>query len=248
MYQIDDITIFDEEEEKIKNLTKFSHQRVSVICPFCRKRREVFFGNVHKVGHTFCKKCSKIQQMVIPMIGKTFGNFFVLSIAPSKIDKKSGKSKTQIYCRCVCGKTTIVKATDVRNGTVESCGCVFLSKLRGQVGSKNPRYNHNMTDDERQQQELRRKSGENRAWKASVKEHFGSHCFLCGSTENIHVHHVESFREHPELRYNVQNGVCLCKKCHFNYHILFLGGVHVPATKESFTRYMEWYLCQLQNY
>lgn len=39
-------------------------------------------------------------------------------------------------------------------------------------------------------------------------------CQKCGTDQNIHVHHMKSWAKHPELRFDVDNGMCLCRKCH----------------------------------
>jgi hypothetical protein len=43
-------------------------------------------------------------------------------------------------------------------------------------------------------------------------------CQNCGSNENLHVHHIKSFSKHPESRYDVNNGITLCKQCHQKEH------------------------------
>ena len=49
-------------------------------------------------------------------------------------------------------------------------------------------------------------------------------CKYCGrgahNTLNItlHIHHIKSFAFHPELRFDVNNGVILCDECHRQLH------------------------------
>jgi len=50
-------------------------------------------------------------------------------------------------CDCDCGKTTIVRTADLKNGHTKSCGCLFIetsiSKLPDDVsGVNNPNYKH----------------------------------------------------------------------------------------------------------
>jgi hypothetical protein len=63
-----------------------------------------------------------------------------------------------------------------------------------------------------------RNSPEYRAFKKEVLERDGYKCKVCGSTENLHVHHFKSYRKYPELRADVSNGVTLCANCHRMVH------------------------------
>lgn len=44
-------------------------------------------------------------------------------------------------------------------------------------------------------------------------------CQKCGSKKRcLHVHHIESFSEHPDLRLDSSNGITLCFNCHMEEH------------------------------
>jgi hypothetical protein len=34
----------------------------------------------------------------------------------------------------------------------------------------------------------------------------------------LHAHHVKPYNEHPELRWDVSNGLTVCHSCHWNIH------------------------------
>lgn len=56
-------------------------------------------------------------------------------------------------------------------------------------------------------------------WRDAVKERDGYQCVHCGETEGrLHAHHVKSWKSHPELRYEVSNGMTLCPPCHEKEH------------------------------
>lgn len=55
-------------------------------------------------------------------------------------------------------------------------------------------------------------------WKKEVICRCGKECVVCGSKENIHVHHVVRWVDAPSLRVEPSNGVTLCKKCHDEAH------------------------------
>lgn len=43
-------------------------------------------------------------------------------------------------------------------------------------------------------------------------------CKICGSKEEINAHHLYSRNSHPDLVYDPDNIVTLCKKCHTDFH------------------------------
>jgi len=55
-------------------------------------------------------------------------------------------------------------------------------------------------------------------WRSFVLERDNYTCTDCNSTSNLHVHHIKYWSTHPELRYDVDNGVVLCKECHYKVH------------------------------
>lgn len=56
------------------------------------------------------------------------------------------------------------------------------------------------------------------AWATMVKEKDKNKCINCGSFENLEAHHIKSVKDFPELQYDVNNGITLCKLCHTNHH------------------------------
>ncbi len=54
-------------------------------------------------------------------------------------------------------------------------------------------------------------------FKLGVKLKSKGICGLCGGKlkfGKFSIHHIHPRRTHKCLRYNIKNGVCLCKKCH----------------------------------
>ena len=57
-------------------------------------------------------------------------------------------------------------------------------------------------------------------WKEEVKKIKGNKCKMCESTERLHVHHIESYKDFPEKRLDPHNGEILCIRCHMRHHRL----------------------------
>ncbi len=55
-------------------------------------------------------------------------------------------------------------------------------------------------------------------WSCAVKENWNHRCAMCGRRSGLNAHHLIP-RQHPATRYNLANGLCLCKPCHqFDAH------------------------------
>lgn len=58
-----------------------------------------------------------------------------------------------------------------------------------------------------------------RIWRKLVLERDNYTCQICGGKESdLNVHHIKCFSLYPESRFDVNNGITLCKKCHINLH------------------------------
>jgi 5-methylcytosine-specific restriction endonuclease McrA len=77
----------------------------------------------------------------------------------------------------------------------------------------------------------RRKSnrGKSKIWQREVFSRDAAQCQNCGAKDlTLHAHHIESFEDHPEERWNVDNGITLCFRCHWSEHSLEIGKGSYP--------------------
>lgn len=81
-----------------------------------------------------------------------------------------------------------------------------------------------------------------KAWTGNVKSRDGFACQKCGSNKNLQAHHCVPYNVMPEMAYDINNGITLCKSCHAEFHsrygtkrcghyevALFLGRVKEPT-------------------
>lgn len=63
-------------------------------------------------------------------------------------------------------------------------------------------------------------SGEYKRWRFDVFSRDRFACRHCGDARggNLHAHHIKPFATHPELRFEVSNGLTLCEPCHKAVH------------------------------
>jgi len=70
-----------------------------------------------------------------------------------------------------------------------------------------------------------RKSIEYIDWRLSILSRDLFMCQCCGKHSNLYAHHILPRRDYPELVFDINNGITLCKKCHettFGKEYLFI--------------------------
>lgn len=104
------------------------------------------------------------------------------------------------------------------------------------IGENNPRWNPNLTEEERQANESERHTLEYKQWVKTVLKKDGYTCKCCGSSKSgtLRTHHLNGFDNFIEQRLDVDNGVVLCENCHIDFHNKYGYGNN---TKEQ---YLEW--------
>jgi 5-methylcytosine-specific restriction endonuclease McrA len=152
------------------------------------------------------------------------------SIAKTVAGKKKGK-----YFNClVCNAEFWRSPSNIKNGNCKFCSreCylkwqigrpkseAFKAYCRARTGDKCPTWKGGITPEHMRI----RNSLELRTWRKSVFLRDNYICQDCqaksekGKTVYLHAHHLKSFSEYPELRFEINNGVTLCKKCHYTRH------------------------------
>ncbi|WZL56185.1 hypothetical protein SP3_00126 [Bacillus phage fHSPT3] len=132
---------------------------------------------------------------------------------------------TPIEVQCVCGKAYSAPLMSILHD--HKCGC-------GRKGANNPRYRHDLTEEERQ---VKRAFPEYTEWVRSVYERDNYTCVKCGKRGGtLHAHHINSYSRFPELRVEVSNGATLCEEDHKEFHRLY--GIH-KFTAEDFYEYLK---------
>ena len=64
-------------------------------------------------------------------------------------------------------------------------------------------------------------------WSKTIKNLDNNMCKLCDSKENLHVHHIQPKAKFSILSLDLNNGVTLCKPCHFQIHFGLITGDRV---------------------
>ncbi len=59
-----------------------------------------------------------------------------------------------------------------------------------------------------------------KSWANFVKDIYEGSCAKCGAKEDLHAHHIVPKRVDQTLANDLNNGMCLCRECHYEIHRL----------------------------
>lgn len=84
-----------------------------------------------------------------------------------------------------------------------------------------------------------------RKWSIDVRRKDGKQCQICGSRwGRLQAHHIYDKSNHPEMAYDLINGVTLCSSnrkdghsCHVVFHNVFKGGYRRKCTLKDWERF-----------
>lgn len=109
-----------------------------------------------------------------------------------------------------CG--TLFRAyTAERKFCSKACGMAGQKRFRG---VEHPRFNPDARGRNRGDSSLRQGQ-----WAAKILARDGAKCQRCGATGiELHAHHLKSWKDHPQHRFDLSNGLTLCYICHWNEH------------------------------
>lgn len=116
---------------------------------------------------------------------------------------------SKIILQCSCGEIFSPIINEFRNNKKCQCNkCGILSKS----GEFSYKWKGGITTE----QEKIRKSSDYKEWRNNVFKRDNYTCQCCGDSTggNLQAHHKYNFSEYPELRFDVNNGITLCNKCH----------------------------------
>ena len=139
-------------------------------------------------------------------------------------------NETRLRYRCKNGHERDVSASLYKSRN--NCLICFREWQRGE---NHPLYNPNKTWEQREKD---RKHYKTERWREAVFERDGYTCQKCGQIGwDLNAHHIFPYKDFPNRRLDVTNGITLCEFCHKWFHWEY--GSHYE-TAEDFYNYMEW--------
>ncbi len=198
-----------------------TYKPISVRCPKCKKTISGLLCNFRKSNG--CRFCTKTAQRTYEQISELFASEGCLLLTPKHLYCNTA---TNVDYLCSCGKKDTKRPEAFRSGQrCKSCGYAKISGSNNhnygadRKGDKNPNWNPALTDEERAAQRNRGTSNEYHRWRRACHVRDNWTCQKCNKRSGeLNVHHVENFSSNKDRRYDVTNGITLCKEHHDSFH------------------------------
>lgn len=181
-------------------------------CPTCgspmhrqsRRCQKCFFK---KVAATVllrqCRVCQRKFTMTRSQLNHSAGLYCSRSCARSGSPTRKKRLK-KVTCQ-YCGKQYLRHPNQATSRTL---GKSFCSRACWE--SWHVRDNHVLYEGGQHE----RVNPDYNAWRKAVLKRDGKRCRRCMDTRQLQAHHIKRFATHPECRWEVSNGITLCRGCH----------------------------------
>lgn len=163
---------------------------------------ELPFRQDNRHNHT-CKQCRK-----------PFKHWRATAIVCSIKCSNEWQGRNKIERQCIiCAKQFKVPASSVKYRPAYICSkeCHSRHKRNRQLGERSHRWKGGLTS----QTLLDRQSLPYKQWRMAVFERDDFTCQVCNVRGGkLSAHHIKEYSKHPELRLDIDNGICICWPCH----------------------------------
>lgn len=230
----------------VAHLTKGSSADVDVECDYCgkvyqKKWHKYLIENEKSLIHTDCCydcKTKKAEASILRRYGVP--NVFQVGSVKEKIKetnlekygcenpfsseeikRKIKETNLERY-----GFECAIRNPDVQrksaNTSLERYGVEYYVQKYHFRGDLSPKWKGGVT-----YHRVERATYEYRDWRRRVYSRDSYTCQCCGSkngdskTVYLNAHHIKNWLDYPDERYNVNNGITLCKECHMLFHSLY---------------------------
>jgi len=121
----------------------------------------------------------------------------------------------------------------------ETCERIRLSLVGLYIGEKHPRWRKDLTKEERQLNKDRNYNPKNREFREEVYLRDNNTCCISGRRGgDLVVHRLYNWAKYPELRFDINNGITICKELHQIFHKIYGNHNNTPEQFEEFRKYI----------
>ena len=225
-------------EVKVVHLPEKSNQEVEMKCESCgtvkKQRYSLYTQNygVKNYGKFYCNSCT---QRIIKSYSVSDISSYISQYEYKLIDDMGYKTMhDKIKIQCNKGHVYVTEFNVFKQGY--RCPECYRKKL---IGENNHNYNPNLTDEERLLNESRHSDPKYRKWFRRVFKRDNYTCKCCGKSSRdrvtLNAHHLDGFGWCEEKRYDLENGITLCERCHKDFHSMHGYGNN---TREQYIEYI----------
>lgn len=236
----------DEFEVKIKDLTKSSFALVDVKCDYCGKHytkkwyryaNENLKTEIHK---DCCNECKKYKIQETAQLKYGVNTVFKLQSVKDKISNTNIKrygvenpfASNEIKAKIVetnikkYGVPSPLQNKEILQKISDTClkkyGVKHYILTQHFFGENSPVWKGGVA-----RQRSERFTYDYRKWRDSI---FAKNLYTCqccglksgnGKTIKLNAHHIKNWKDNPNDRYDVDNGITLCESCHNKFHSEF---------------------------
>jgi len=148
-----------------------------------------------------------------------YQKYWIENILPKIISKRNGS--IELTCQN-CGKPFKALKSRLKRFNVRFCSKKCFDEYKRihskefNAGNKHWNWKGGISVENHR---LRRRK-EYQRWREAILKRDNYTCRLCGyKGEKLIAHHIYSFSQYPELRYDVSNGITLCPTDHAKIHV-----------------------------
>lgn len=179
------------------------------ICSYCEKEYIGIKSNIKKAINNFCsRRCYGLFRRTRAIV-----DCDNCGVGFEKLEYWIKRSEHNFCCHECAMEFGRVKVECI------NCGKVF-NKMKSQLKL----FPNSFCDKQCYGEYRRRDDAKDRGqwkdveWKRLVKERDGYICQICGTDEVLQVHHIYSWQNFPDKRFEIENGITLCRTCHWETH------------------------------
>lgn len=124
-------------------------------------------------------------------------------------------------CLCDCGNEVLIRLAQLSNGSTQSCGCLQKEKASISITNqhKEKRRSRGLPEDVPMATQYSLERLEFKPLSLEIMKRDLFTCAWCSQKGGkLNVHHLDSWMDHPELRFTKTNLVTLCVGCHKSVH------------------------------
>lgn len=231
---------------KTSDLVDGSNVKVQCKCDYCGKVYDVAWYNVTRGRKIVNKDCCNNPTCTGEKASETLMMKYGVSNAAylDSVKEKVKKTNIERYgCENVFSNEEIKQK--IYNTNMERYGCKVPTQNTEIIEKAHETYlkkygviHYTMTDEWREAhsgenspnwkggistERYERATVEYRDWRKAVFCRDNYTCQVCGirSGVEINAHHIKNWKDNDDERYSVDNGICMCEKCHLKFHSIY---------------------------